>query len=130
MSEVLAPPNDRERRSTRVHLQTHDSAGIAISTPKHDCNSRLPHPSAPMGHKNGQAVNSDHQQPPGDRRQSTWNVDHVQVNACLFPGTRHHLTTCCIFRGPPGIITSQPSYIFRGPMPGIITSQLFCVFLG
>ena len=72
MTEVVAPPDNVERRSTIVHQQTHDSAGVAASTPKYDRDSRLPHSSAPVGHKNDQAVNSDHRRPPWDRRQSTW----------------------------------------------------------
>ena len=36
MSEVLAPPDNVERRSTRVHRRAHDSAGVAASTPMYD----------------------------------------------------------------------------------------------
>ena len=71
MWEVLAP-RDNVERSTRVHQRTHDSAGVAASTPKYDRDSRFPQPGTPVGHKNDQAVNSDHRRPPWDRRQSTW----------------------------------------------------------
>ncbi len=72
MSEVLAPPDNVERRGTIVHQRTHDSAGVAASTPKYDRDSRLLHRGAPVRHKNDQAVNSDHRRPPWERRQSTW----------------------------------------------------------
>ena len=72
MGEVVVPPDNVERRSTIVHQRTHDSAGVAASTPKYDRDPRLLHRGAPVGHKNDQAVNSNHRRPPWDRRQSTW----------------------------------------------------------
>ena len=72
MTEVVAPPDSVERRSFIVHQWTHDSAGVAASMPKYDRDSRLPHPGAPVGHKNDQAVNGDHRRPLWNRRQNTW----------------------------------------------------------
>ena len=61
MSEVLVPSDNVQRRNTKVHQRTLNSAGVAASTLEHDRNSQLPHPGTLVGHKNGQVVNSDHQ---------------------------------------------------------------------
>ena len=100
MSEVLVPSDNVQRRNTKVHQRTLNSAGVAASTLEHDRNSQLPHPGTLVGHKNGQVVNSDHQRPPGDRRQSTWERRPRSGERPLFffsfffffSGTRHHLT--------------------------------------
>ena len=99
MGEVVVPPDNVERRSTTVHQQTHNSAGVAASMPKYDRDSRLPHPGAPVGYKNDQAVTSDHRSPPWDRQQSTWerwprSHKHHLMAVLHLPGTarHHHLT--------------------------------------
>ena len=72
MSEVLAPPDNAERR-TRLQQQQSRNAGLAASTPKQDSVFRSPHPSVPVRRKTSQADNSDNRSrsrgpPPRERR--------------------------------------------------------------
>ena len=72
MSEVLAPPDNAERR-TRLQQQQTRNAGLAASTPQQDSVFRSPHPSVPVRRKTSQADNSDNRSrnrgpPPRERR--------------------------------------------------------------
>ena len=46
ISEVLAPPDNADRR-TRLQQQQTRNTGLAVSTPKQDSVFRSPHPSVP-----------------------------------------------------------------------------------
>ena len=95
MSEVLAPPDNAERR-TRLQQQQNRNAGLAASTAKQDSIFRSTHPSVPIRRKTSQTTATiDDYRETDDRRYGHW--------------------------GPTGTITSGPYYGHRGPT-GTITS--------
>ena len=69
MSEVLAPPDNAERRTRLQQQQTHN-AGLAVNPPKQDSIFRSTHPSVPIRRKTSQADNSDIRRPSRNRQPS------------------------------------------------------------
>ena len=82
MSEVLALLDNVER-STRIHMRTHESAGVATSTPEYDRNTRLPHPVLPWDTRMAKQSTATTNDPRGIDDRAQGNVGRVQVNARL-----------------------------------------------